>query len=70
MYAEEAGGGGGAGGALAPHLLGIYLINFGNFLKIRFSLFTIAPHKKFASDHPGRPLSANYCTNPFYIFIV
>ena len=32
------------GGALAPHLLlGIYLVNFGNFLKICFSLFTIAP---------------------------
>ena len=26
-------------GAFAPHLLGIYLVNFGNFLKIRFSLF-------------------------------
>ena len=48
--------GGGAGGlrALAPHLLGIYLINFGNFSKIRFSLFTVAPHKKFASAHPAR----------------
>ena len=38
----------------APHLLGIYLVNFGNILKIRYSLFTIAPHKKFASAHPEK----------------
>ena len=35
-----------------PHLFGIYLVNFGNYLKIRYSLFTVAPHKKFASAHP------------------
>ena len=40
------------GGALAHHLLGIYLVNFGNFLKICYLLFTVAPHKKFASAHP------------------
>ena len=33
----------GAGEAIAPHLFGIYLVNFGNFLKIRYSLFTVAP---------------------------
>ena len=44
---------GGLGGrALAPNLLEIYLVNFGNFLKIRFSLFTVAPHKKIVSAHP------------------
>ena len=29
------------------------LFSFWEFLKIHFSLFTIAPHKKFASAHPG-----------------
>ena len=41
----------GAGGRV---LLGIYLVNLGNFLKIHFSLFTVAPHKKLGSAHPVR----------------
>ena len=41
---------GGQGGNF-PHLLEIYL-GKGEFLKIPFSLFTVAPHKKFASAHP------------------
>ena len=33
---------------------GLALVNFENSLKIRYSLFTVAPpHKKFASAHPA-----------------
>ena len=48
------GGGAEWAGGVSPYILGIYLLNFlnGNFLKIRFSLFTVAPYKKFASTHP------------------
>ena len=38
----------GAGG----HVLGIYLVNFGNFWKFIFRSLLSPPHKKFASAHP------------------
>ena len=47
------GGGAGGQGALAPHVLGIYLVNFGNFWKFIFHYLLSPPHKKFASAHPG-----------------
>ena len=40
---------GGRGG----FLLKIYLVKFWEFLAIHFSLFTVAPHKKFASALPA-----------------
>ena len=48
-------GTGGPGG-LGPHLFGIYLVKISKiskFLRIFFFLFSRAPHKKFASAHPG-----------------
>ena len=47
--------GGGAGVQLPPlpsHVLGIYLVNFGNFWKFIFRSLLSPPHKKFASAHP------------------
>ena len=42
----------GAGGALAPHDLGIYLVNFGIFWKFISHYLLSPPYKKFASAHP------------------
>ena len=49
---QGGGAGGGGRGALAPHVLGIYLVNFGNFWKFIFRSLLSPPHKKFASAHP------------------
>ena len=53
----------GAGG-ICLHLLGIYLVNLWNFWK-KISLFTVAPHKKFASAYPAciaaRRPEGGYC---------
>ena len=44
---------GAVGAAIAP-FFGLYLV-FGNFFKIYFLLFTVAPlHKKIASAHPDQ----------------
>ena len=51
-------GGGEAGGHLPPHVLGIYLVNFGNFWKFIFRSLLSPPHKKFASAHPGGSICA------------
>ena len=45
--------GGRGGGHLPSHVLGIYLVNFGNFWKFIFRYLLSPPHKKFASAHPG-----------------
>ena len=42
---------GGSGGT-CPHVLGIYLVNFGSFWKFIFHYLLLPPHKKFASAHP------------------
>ena len=49
---KQGGGAGGQGGHLPPHVLGIYLVNFGNFWKFIFRYLLSPPHKKFASAHP------------------
>ena len=50
--AQGGGGAGGARGAIAPHLLGIYVVNFGNLWKFIFRYLLLPPHKKLASAHP------------------
>ena len=54
---------GGPGGPRPPHLFGIHLVKIpkiSKFSRIFFSLFSRAPHKKFASAHPASYIGKSY----------
>ena len=48
--------------------------SFGDFLskilETHFSLFTIAPHKKFASAHPGYDIGIHFTLQQASIFCI
>ena len=64
---------GGQGGHLSPHVLVIYLVNFGNFWKLIFRYLLSPSHKKFASAHPackeGKTGGLEKCDQDLKIFL-